>query len=442
MRELLATALGDGLLDEVVELTRDLIRVDTTNPPGNETRGVEVLEAYLERNGVSSERVARDPERANLIARVRGRGTGPSLALAGHTDVVYADAADWSSPPFGGELRDGHLWGRGALDMKGQTAASAVALAVLARSGWEPNGDVLLIAEADEEDGVDDVGMSWLVTERPDLRCDYAITEANYRLPLADGRTVYTLCAGEKMTMPVRVRVRGAAGHASVPTLGDNALLKLAPVLERLAAYSPVRRSSPELDALLDVLAPGNGSLDARIERGRAQHEELWHLLPAMAGSTFAPTMAGASRKRNVIPAVAEIEVDCRVLPGTDPEELFGEFRAALHGLDVELELAEEPVGGTRSELDTPLRDALAEWIGELEPGALLVPELSTGFTDAHYLREAFGTIAYGFFPLRHTAPELLNTAHAPDERIDVRDLELAVRAFVHCIDRIGSVTR
>lgn len=441
MPELLAEALGDGLLDEVVELTRDLIRVDTTNPPGNETRGVEVLEAYLARNGVQFERVARNPERANLIARVRGRGTGPSLALAGHTDVVYADPADWSTPPFGGELREGHLWGRGALDMKGQTAASAVALAVLARSGWVPNGDVLLIAEADEEDGVDAVGMSWLVVERPDLRCDYAITEANYRLVLADGRTVYTLCAGEKMTMPVRVLARGVAGHASVPTLGDNALLKLAPVLERLAAYSPVRRSSPELAALLDVLAPGNGSLDARIERGRAQHQELWHLLPAMAGSTFAPTMASASRKRNVIPSVAEIEVDCRVLPGTGPAELLGEFRMALQGLDVELELAEKPVGGTRSELDTPLRDAIAEWVHELEPGALLVPELSTGFTDAHYLREAFGTIAYGFFPLRHTAPELLKTAHAPDERIDVRDLELAVRAFVHCIDRIGSVT-
>ena len=181
MHELLSRALGDDLLGEVVELTRDLIRVDTTNPPGNETLGVEVLEAYLARNGIESERVARDAARANLIARVRGRGTGPVLALAGHTDVVYADAADWSAPPFGGELRDGQLWGRGVLDMKGQTAANAVALAVLARSGWLPNGDVLLIAESDEEDGVDEVGMSWLVRERPDLRCDYALTEANYQ---------------------------------------------------------------------------------------------------------------------------------------------------------------------------------------------------------------------------------------------------------------------
>jgi acetylornithine deacetylase/succinyl-diaminopimelate desuccinylase-like protein len=440
MRDALAQALGDDLLDEVVELTRQLIAVDTTNPPGCETLGVEVLEEYLARNGIRSERVARDPARANLIARVRGGGTGPSLALVGHTDVVYADPADWTTPPFAGVVRDGHLWGRGALDMKGQTAANAVALAVLARSGWTPNGDVLMITESDEEDGVDQVGMSWLVGERPDLHCDYALTEANYRHELADGRRVYTLVVGEKMTMPVRVVAHGVAGHASVPTLGDNALVKLAPVLERLSAYVPARRSSPVLEALLDVVAPGGGSLDERIERGRAQHAELWHLLPALAGSTIVPTMAGASRKRNVIPARAYVEYDCRVLPGTGVEDLLGEFRAALAGLDVELELAEDPLGGTISPFDTPLRDALAEWVDELEPGALLAPEISAGFTDAHYLREAYGTIAYGFFPLRHTAPELLNTVHAPDERIDVRDLELAVRAFVHCIDRIGSV--
>ena len=226
-----------------------------------------------------------------------------------------------------------------------------------------------------------------------------------------------------------------------MPTLGDNALLKLAPVLERLAAYAPVRRRSPELDG-----RARRGRAGRRVARASGssaaalQHDELWHALPALAGSTFALTMAGASRKRNVIPAEASVEYDCRVLPGTDPERAAGRVPRGAAGLDVELELAEPPLGGTRSPLETPLRDALAEWVDELEPGALLVPEISTGFTDAHFLREAYGTIAYGFFPLRHTAPELLDTVHAPDERIDVRDLELAVRAFVHCIDRIGSV--
>ena len=169
--------------------------------------------------------------------------------------------------------------------------------------------------------------------------------------------------------MPVRVIARGVAGHASVPTLGDNALLKLAPVLERLAAYTPVRRLSPELDALLDVLAPGDGSLDERIERGRAQHEELWHLLPALAGSTIVPTMARrlAQAQRHSRRGLHRVRLPRR--PGHRAEELLGEFRTALDGLDVELELAEPPLGGTRSPLDTPLRDALAEWVGELEPG-------------------------------------------------------------------------
>ena len=161
----------------------------------------------------------------------------------GHTDVVYADPADWSIPPFAGEVRDGHLWGRGALDMKGQTAASAVALAVLARSGFVPNGDVLLIAEADEEDGVDEVGMSWLVGERPDLRCDYALTEGSFRFELADGRTrLHALREREDDDARCACARAAPPGTPRCRRSGDNALLKLAPVLERLAAYAPVRR--------------------------------------------------------------------------------------------------------------------------------------------------------------------------------------------------------
>ena len=329
-----------------------------------------MLEAYLARNGVPSERVARDPARANLIARVRGAERVRRSRVVGHTDVVYADPEDWSSPPFGGELRDGHLWGRGALDMKGQTAANAVALAVLARSGWMPNGDVLLIAEADEEDGVDEVGMSWLVRERPDLHCDYALTEANYRHVLADGRTVYTLVVGEKMTMPVRVIARGVAGHASVPTLGDNALLKLAPVLERIAAVrARARVPHPSSTPLLDVLAPGDAPLEQRIEQGRAQHEQLWHLLPAIAGSTLVPTMAGASRKRNVIPAEAWSSTTAACSRAPRPTSCWASSGRRCGGLDVELELAEPPLGGSRSPLDTPLRAALDEWIERARAG-------------------------------------------------------------------------
>src|SRR5262249_26909416 len=192
------------LHEEAIGLTRDLIRVDSSNPPGNETPAAMVLRNYLEANGIECELVARDPDRANLVARIPGTGTGPSLALVGHTDVVPADAQDWRRPPFSGEGDDdGYPWGRGALRMKNETATRAVAMAVLAREGYTPNGDLLYIAEADEEDGTHPVGMTWLVKERPDLATDYAINEGGgSRQVLADGRIVISICVGEKMCLP------------------------------------------------------------------------------------------------------------------------------------------------------------------------------------------------------------------------------------------------
>jgi acetylornithine deacetylase/succinyl-diaminopimelate desuccinylase-like protein len=168
----------DALRDEATELLRALLRVDTSNPPGREPPAAELLRDYLEGNGVRRELVARDPQRANLVARVPGTGSGPSLMLLGHTDVVPADASDWTHPPFGGVLDEaGYVWGRGACDMKRETATRAVAVAEIARAGVALSGDLLFVAEADEEDGTNRVGMSWLVDERPDLAADYALNE-------------------------------------------------------------------------------------------------------------------------------------------------------------------------------------------------------------------------------------------------------------------------
>src|SRR5207248_9843356 len=188
------------LRQEVTELLQELIRVDTTNPPGNETRAAELLRDYLEESGVSCELYARIPERANLVARIPGRADGPRLLFLSHTDVVLADPSEWAADPFGGELREGEVWGRGALDMKGQVASSAVAIASLAREGFEPAGDLIFAATADEEVG-DDFGLSWLCSEHPDaIRCDYAVNEGGGdRLEL--GGSAYYVCAtAEKMT--------------------------------------------------------------------------------------------------------------------------------------------------------------------------------------------------------------------------------------------------
>src|SRR3954462_2696822 len=187
--------LERALRDETTALLRDLIRVDTTNPPGCETAAATLLKEYLEASGVQCELVARDPDRANLIARIAGTGDGPSLALLGHTDVVPAEPAGWTHPPFAGHLDDdGYVWGRGAIDMKNETASRAVTLAFLARAGFRPRGDLLLVAEADEENGTEEVGLAWLVRERPDIATDHVLNEgASARLTLADGRRVVTI---------------------------------------------------------------------------------------------------------------------------------------------------------------------------------------------------------------------------------------------------------
>ena len=231
-----------SLRDEVVELAQALIRLDTSNPPGNETPAARLIAEYLEAAGVECELVGPDPERLNLVARIPGSGRGPSMMLLAHTDVVPAPSDTWTVDPFGATVTGGRLIGRGAVDMKNELAARVVAVAALARSGERPAGDVVLVAEADEERNISDVGMSWLVRERPDLRCDFAINEGGgARLDLADGRTVVTVAVGEKIVTSLRLRVFGTAGHASVPTRTDNALLH-ASSADRGAARLPGRR--------------------------------------------------------------------------------------------------------------------------------------------------------------------------------------------------------
>jgi len=423
-----------SLREEVTDLLQRLIRVDTTNPPGNETAAAELLRDYLEANGISCELIAKVPERANLVARIPG-GDGPSLLFLSHTDVVLADPAEWSVPPFSGELRDDEVWGRGALDMKGQVAASAVAIASLARDGFRPSGDLIFAATADEEVG-DDFGLSWLCREHADaLRCDFAINEGGGdRLVLADGTAIYECTTAEKKTAPFRIHVHGRSGHASMPGIADNALVKAAVLIERLAGFQPEPQLGPEVEGFLRaVLGEVPPAVEA-VERTRALSEPGADFVEALLGATFSPTIISASGKRNVIPALCTIEVDCRLLPGQHPEHVDPMIRAVLGGdVDYDLEWLEAE-GGTRSPLDTPLWRALEEWVAEVEPGARAAPLCGAGFTDSHWLREAFGTVAYGFFPITGDMPpeEATLLIHSADERVPVSDLELGVDWLRH----------
>jgi acetylornithine deacetylase/succinyl-diaminopimelate desuccinylase-like protein len=417
---------------EVVDLLQRLIRLDTTNPPGNETLAAELLRDYLEASGVACELHARVPERANLVARIPGRGGGPSLALLSHTDVVLASRAEWARDPFGGELVDGEVWGRGALDMKGQVAASAVALATLAREGWRGSGDLIFVAAADEEVG-DGFGLQWLVEEHPDaVRADFSVNEgAGDRIELG-GRRLYLCAAAEKMSAPFLLRVRGRSGHGSMPGIADNALVKAARLIDRLGTFAVEPRLIPETEGFLAALLPAVPAPGAALAAARELDPVAAELVEPLLGMTVAPTMAHASDKRNVVPGLCEVTVDCRLLPGQTPEQALAAVRAWLGEGDYELETIEAS-GGTRSPIGGPLWDAAAGWVEAADPGAALAPICVAGFTDSHWLRDAFGTVAYGFFPSRtldaETAARLI---HSHDERVPVADLELGLDWLLH----------
>jgi acetylornithine deacetylase/succinyl-diaminopimelate desuccinylase-like protein len=419
--------------DEVTDVLQELIRVDTTNPPGNETGAAELLRAYLERNGVACELYAKTPERANLVARIPGRADGPKLLLLSHTDVVLADASEWSADPFGGELRDGEIWGRGALDMKGQVAASAVAIASLAREGFEPAGDLIFAATADEEVGAG-FGAQWLCEAHPEaVRCDYVINEGSGdRVELA-GKPYYICSVAEKMSAPFSLHVRGRSGHASMPAIADNALVKAARLITALGEYQPERRLTPEVEALLQtVTGTVPASPEAALEQARGIGTTFGELVEPLLSMTLSPTMAAASQKRNVIPALCDVTVDSRLLPGMSPDEQHAIVRDLLGEGDYELEVLEAH-GGTRSPIDTPLWDAVESWVREVDPEARPAPICVAGFTDSHWFREAFDAVAYGFFPSRVMDVELAaRLIHSADERVPVEDLELGVSFLRH----------
>ena len=428
-----------SIREEVTELLQELIRVNTTNPPGNETAAAELLRTYLEDSGVMCELYAKVPERANLVARIPGRGDGPKLLFLSHTDVVLADPAEWAADPFGGELRDGEVWGRGALDMKGQVAASAVAIASLAREGFEPAGDLIFAATADEEVGAG-FGAQWLCETHPDVvRCDYCINEGSGdRLELG-GKPFYICSVAEKMSAPFRLRVRGRSGHASMPGIADNALVKAAPLITALGEHEPEQRLTPEVEALLEtVTGEKPTSPQDALASARAIGKSFGEMVEPLLSMTLSPTMVKASRQRNVIPAICDVTVDSRLLPGMTPAEQQEVVRTVLGEGEYDLEVLESH-GGTRSPIQTPLWDAVASWVEEVEPEARPAPICVAGFTDSHWFREAFGTVAYGFFPARVMDIELAaRLIHSADERVPVEDLELGVDFLRHAARALG----
>ncbi len=418
-----------SLRDEATVLLQALLRANTVNPPGNETVAAELLRDYLAAYDIPCELIGRSPDRLNLVARLKG-GDGPTLAFLAHTDTVRADPEEWSRDPWSGDLVDGEIWGRGALDMKDQVAASAVAFASLWREGLRPAGDVILVLTADEEVN-ENYGLAWLVEEHPELvRADYSLNEGGGERCVFGGEVFYLCAVAEKMSAPFRIHVHGRSGHASVPSIADNALVKAAPIIEALGRYRPPQAFIPEVARFLELVLGDMPSLDDALGRARALHPLAAELLEPLLSFTLAPTIIEASKQINVIPAECVVSVDCRLPPGMTPEEVEPLVRAAIGPGDYDLEWLERD-GGTRSPMETPLWSVLEGWVDGIEPGARLAPIVCAGFTDSHWMREAFGTTSYGFFPQKAMDPKVAaRLVHSADERIPVDDLELGVHVL------------
>jgi acetylornithine deacetylase/succinyl-diaminopimelate desuccinylase-like protein len=424
---------------EAEELLARLIRFNTVNPPGNELAAQEYLANHLAAAGFECELLGAEPSRPNLVARLRaqdpGADAGPTLCYLGHVDTVLADAGEWTHDPWSGDLADGFLWGRGALDMKSQVAAEIAAGASLARSGWRPaRGELLIVAVVDEETG-GSLGAEWITKNHPEkVRCDLLINEGGGAVFEYDGRRFYGACCAEKGVFRFTVVTDGVAGHASMPAMGDNALLKLGPVLERFAARQPSYRLTDEPLEFMRGIGEDPSDPEGAIARLRATDPRLAIMFEPMLGVTFTPTRIKASEKINVIPSRAELKVDCRVPPGLGEHEVregIAEVLGEEAHASWRIEFTERVVGN-RSPVASHLMDTVSSWISERDPGAQVVPVVLPGFTDSRHFRQAFPEcVAYGFFPQRHQS--LLQSApliHGADERIDVRDLAFATELY------------
>jgi len=427
---------------EATGLLQKLIRFETVNPPGNERAAQEYLRDHLTEAGFECELLGSEPERPNLVARLRAADqdlthpNGPTLCYLSHVDTVLANAEEWSKHgPWSGELDEGFVWGRGALDMKSQTAAEIAAAAGLARSGWRPaRGELLIVAVVDEETG-GELGAQWITREHPEkVRCDLLVNEgggAVFEYGGAPTRRHYGVCCAEKGVFRFTVTTEGVAGHASMPKIGENALLKMAPVLERLAARQPAYEMTAEPEAFLRALGEDPEDPTRAVANLGAADERLVTMFEPMLGVTFTPTRIRASEKINVIPSSAELKVDCRVPPGLGEEEVRRGISEVLGEGAWRIDFTER-IEGNRSPMQSSLMETIAEWVAEHDAGADVVPVILPGFTDSRHFRVAFPEcVAYGFFPQRHqTLFETQPLIHAADERIDARDLAFATEFF------------
>jgi acetylornithine deacetylase/succinyl-diaminopimelate desuccinylase-like protein len=439
-----------GLTNQTVELLQTMIRNacvnDGTPESGQEVRNADTLTGFLEGVGLEVRCFEPTPGRVSVVSRLPGRDPdAPSLCLMGHTDVVPVNPDGWRRDPFGGELVDGEVWGRGAVDMLNITSSMAVAFAHLARTGFQPRGDLIYFGVADEEAGSAH-GAQWFADNEPDaIRADYCLTENGGLHGGTPQRPAVGVNIGEKGVAWRRLRVQGRPGHGSMPFRSDNALVLAAGVVQRLADYRPPPRFTELWPERIEAMG-----LDDETRAAMLDPDLLDDLLAEMPNvgsaaylhacthTTFSANLIdGGTMKANVIPDAVEIQVDIRTLPGEDAESVRAHLDAALGDLapKVEVEvLMNDPASISRT--DNPLWESLQRAVNRPFPEARLSPQMTVGFTDARVYRQ-MGAVAYGagLFSPDLDAGDFSRRFHGHDERIDVESLRLTTGLWLDVVN-------
>lgn len=427
-----------------------LVKVDTTNPPGNETACCEVLAEILARDGIDSEILEPEQGRGSLIARLQSdeKDKKPAVLLLSHLDVVGADPAEWDFGPFSGDIKDGFVHGRGTLDCKGATVVETMALLELKRSGKKLNRDIILGATADEEAG-GHVGVEWLLKEHRDkFFAPLGINEGGGFIYPLRGRNIYSCQCAEKGIMWMKLTSKGEPGHASMPT-DDNAMNNLIRALERLTKHRSQARLSETMKALIETISANLGpfgkpvgrvmttprAIDfiCNIVRDPTQKRLLW----AMFHNTFSITMINGGSKTNVIPSVVEATVDCRFIPGIAREEAMEEVRDIVGPFGVTVEPIESSPGAETG-VDSELYEAIEASVADIDPKGRMIPFLVPGATDGRFLVEQ-GAKIYGFIPIKPQGDlkETMNSVHGRNEKISIDNLEFGSKLILDILEKL-----
>jgi acetylornithine deacetylase/succinyl-diaminopimelate desuccinylase-like protein len=433
---------------EVTGLLQDLIRFDTTNPPGNEILCANYISEVLKREGIGSEVTESAPGRGNVVARIGG-GKNETLMLLGHTDVVAVEPEHWTHPPFSGELINDYVWGRGTLDMKGMVAVELMIFLLIHRQGLKLNRDLVYAATADEEAGKGNHGIGWLIDRYPaQVETRYVLTEGGGAdIQVGDAR-FFTVQTGQKGIFRFRLRATGRPGHGSVPH-NENAVVRLAQALANIGAADFPIHPSPTLKAFLEGIAETQHPETADSLRGCLNVETCESSLPrtpfdddtiaslrSLLKNTVSPTMLEAGSKINVIPGEAVAWVDGRLAPGQTQESFLEELRPHLgEGIAVEVDQYSPPIEAT---IESPLFETIVDVVGAYEPSAKVIPSLMTGGTDAkHILPRWPDTLVYGFMPMKQSPGEEEGSLiHGHNERVTVDNLMFATKLLYDVVVR------